>query len=371
MDVEQIGGNPTILILFVALIFFCSISAGLLYYYKSKCKDDECTNLVTYDNWTFDSENNNNIILKRKCNNNSSYFDGCKKVSENQTTKKIAMNQWSYASDDISGNVTFTRTCSNTTDCNLVPNSNKTLIVNNILTPWVGTLDKDVSGSAARTCTGSDKCSSITTFKQLSLDKLRKYPPILPVQVVNSDSQAAVSGAAYGNGTYTLTGSSFFNNSDFSKITFLTSETRNTNAMYHSDTNNIFNGSTGLPSTNAVTFVTTTGNSPSGNWVGIQLPVAITLKVYRIYPRSSHFDRRSPKEFIIYGSNDGTTWTKIDDRTGTKAAPNWTIDPQTFYIDNRIKYDRYRLHVTLVGNSNATSDRYCVNIEKWELYEEL
>jgi len=47
-----------------------------------------------------------------------------------------------------------------------------------------------------------------------------------------------------------------------------------------------------------------------GDWLTIQLPQQIKLYSFKIYPRYNNGER-CPKDFKIYGSNDGAAWTEI------------------------------------------------------------
>ena len=69
------------------------------------------------------------------------------------------------------------------------------------------------------------------------------------------------------------------------------------------------------------------------------------VAAYRIYYDSTRGDAtRAPSAWTFDGSNDGTSWTTLDSRTGETL---WSVpDARIFYLINNTPYRYYRLHVT-------------------------
>lgn len=69
------------------------------------------------------------------------------------------------------------------------------------------------------------------------------------------------------------------------------------------------------------------------------------VAAYKMYYDSTKGDAtRAPSAWTFDGSNDGTSWTTLDSRTGETL---WSVpDARIFYIVNNTPYRYYRLHVT-------------------------
>ena len=71
-------------------------------------------------------------------------------------------------------------------------------------------------------------------------------------------------------------------------------------------------------------------------------------------------EERDPYNWTLQGSNDGTTWTTIDTRTGEDFPNRW--QRREFSVTNNTAYEYYRLNMT--NNSTAI-----LQIGEWELFE--
>lgn len=100
-----------------------------------------------------------------------------------------------------------------------------------------------------------------------------------------------------------------------------------------------------------VTTALASGGTVTGQWVQIQLPNAIQVASYSLLGRANAniFESRSPRDFVLLGSNTGASWTALDTRTNindwTTAAKAFTVTPAT---SNTYLY--YRLAVQAIGN---------------------
>ncbi|MBM7116892.1 GH92 family glycosyl hydrolase [Archangium primigenium] len=78
-------------------------------------------------------------------------------------------------------------------------------------------------------------------------------------------------------------------------------------------------------------------------WIAIHLPAAKTVKLYTL-TSGNDFPGRDPKSWTLQGSNNGTTWTTLDTRTGQDFP--WRYQTRAFAITNTLSYSQYRLQVT-------------------------
>ena len=139
----------------------------------------------------------------------------------------------------------------------------------------------------------------------------RMYPPTRDL----ASSSHTISGADYGNGLY---------------------ETEQSDETYHPDVIafSAFNEDA-ISTTHGPHFNNTydsgsfTGNSYIvadylGEWVKIKLPVAIKLTKYGFKQRIPSYEARSPGQYKIYGSNNGTTWSELVYKTTTINSVSYT-----------------------------------------------
>lgn len=87
-----------------------------------------------------------------------------------------------------------------------------------------------------------------------------------------------------------------------------------------------------------------------GEWVQLQLASAIKLNSFRITPRTFE-EVCQPRDFVILGSNNGTTWTIVHQEFDI----NWTNTARLFTVNtsNVQSYSYYRLVIKKVGIYNS------------------
>jgi hypothetical protein len=91
---------------------------------------------------------------------------------------------------------------------------------------------------------------------------------------------------------------------------------------------------------------TAAGFSYPGEWLQIQLPQAIVLSSYSIFPQNTNI----PSIWNVFASNDGTTWTVIDQRgtpPSTGIYNNYTIS------GSPVAYSHYRMGCYQVSLNNS------------------
>jgi hypothetical protein len=127
---------------------------------------------------------------------------------------------------------------------------------------------------------------------------------------------------------------------------------------------------------------TSSGIEYSGEWLQIKFPDSDTpfrLTGFTItppvWPRDSCTIYRAPRNFVVAGSNDGTTWITLFNNSLGTGANDWTTAKKTFYLDQPAteSYKYYRLIITRVGNQdNIPSPTDCaggraVEVTEWKL----
>jgi hypothetical protein len=125
----------------------------------------------------------------------------------------------------------------------------------------------------------------------------------------------------------------------------------------YSDTDGTYTGSTRL---------SLSSNTPLGEWLKLESPIAFKLKSYKISARNSsaYYNSQAPRDAEIWGSNDDTNWTKITEHSGLEF--NSQTDSSSFNVsDDNEKYFKY--HAIIVTKNNA-DEFFAVSIGDWELY---
>ena len=162
------------------------------------------------------------------------------------------------------------------------------------------------------------------------------YPP-----VALTTTPQTVSGQTYGNGTY---------NCSLSSGDWQNSAVATWSWAFNNPTDSNYFGSSA--SYTGSTTTTVSGSALVAPWLQIQLPSAITLTAYSFWsrPTQGFYGGRVPYQWAMAGSNDGTTWTMLDDkRSNTTQMSTYGLDdvnPATYYVSTATAYSYYRYFVT-------------------------
>ena len=184
-----------------------------------------------------------------------------------------------------------------------------------------------------------------TTFTNYSVERM--YPPVRNF----SAATTTVSGQTYGNGTYVVSFSTSFDANLAPYTCFNTSQGGGGHWTAGYTAGN-YNGSA---------FVVA---GYLGDWLKIQLPVAIKLTRFEFLMRTDTqgIRERSPKNFKIYGSNDNITWVELVNKTDA------VYDTSFRYIqltqDITTAYTYYGLVVNKLLGSTADT----LNFNEWYIY---
>ena len=154
---------------------------------------------------------------------------------------------------------------------------------------------------------------------------------------------ASIPGNSIVSGSYIASASSNF--PDYMSPSYAFNDSlKNTSIgrMWHSG----INYSSG-PYTGAVT-TTVSGTSYAGDYLQLQTPNPLVLRSFSIYPRQDggFWSTRSPKNFVMAGSNDNSTWYLLHTATGVS---DWTASEKYFVCNGTSvasKYSYFRLVVT-------------------------
>jgi hypothetical protein len=103
---------------------------------------------------------------------------------------------------------------------------------------------------------------------------------------------------------------------------------------------------TALTDDDAKTQVTLTGANPT---ITVALPQGRPVGMYTL---TSGATGAAPSGWVLEGSNDGTTWSPVDRRTGEKWA--WASYTRSFSIASPKAYTQYRLVLTPAGADGVT-----------------
>ncbi len=188
-----------------------------------------------------------------------------------------------------------------------------------------------------------------------------EYPPAsLNVTVFTGDS-IQLSYLTYGNGAYTLRSSSSYLLSYTLDKCF---DKNITTAWYSS--NNAYD-STGNYSSTVQTKYNSQQKTYLGEWLEIMLPSTspynTILKSYSLSVSSTLSTLKiTPKDWILLGSSDGTTWTSIHNTSNN----SWSANEEKIFdiSTNYIEYSYYRI---CINKTNGGSIQL-VGISEWKLF---
>lgn len=139
------------------------------------------------------------------------------------------------------------------------------------------------------------------------------------------------------------------------------------------DTNGNYRGGGNASKTYSTTYYTTGASTATatGEWAQINVPYNMKLISYS--NRSRYINMRVPVQYVILGSNDGSTWYAldvVDIGTWENYIPleNYKVNTTTHpYADNYYSYFRYVIKKIDSNLSIANYDRKYANENQWNL----
>jgi len=158
--------------------------------------------------------------------------------------------------------------------------------------------------------------------------------------------------ASYGSGTYVVTYSSWYSAGG---TTF--DGWRAFNKAINS--NESWTSATATYNTSGVYVGGATLGGYSGEWITLSLPTAISLTSYSLtsfYYTSGDYYNATASSWVVLGSNDGTNWTLVDQRSGIAYTAFGVAKTFTLATASSA-YNRYAFVVRATqgnGSSNST-----------------
>jgi hypothetical protein len=172
----------------------------------------------------------------------------------------------------------------------------------------------------------------------------RMYPPVRNFIA----SSMFISGLSYGNGLYNVKYSTF---RDTTEPFQLFNENNTTGGHWEEVTK--------YDTTTGIYIGTDSLGGYSGDWVTIQLPVAIRMTRY-MFKQRPDVTNGSPRNFRIYGSNDGSTWVQLINKTDITYL-------NLYYNETNILLNGYYSYYGLVVNATI-GNRSQLNFDEWYIY---
>ena len=224
----------------------------------------------------------------------------------------------------------------------ILNNSNIEIQYNTGSSYVIETVKSDVFVREART-----GISSNLFAEPLSISYERMYPPVRNFTAATT----TISGQTYGNGTYVVSYSSTLGSS-YPWTCFNTADGTGGHWANSRYTAGVFNSTSFIVS------------GYLGDWLKIQLPVAIKLTRFEFLMRTDTqgIKERSPKNFKIYGSNDNITWVELVNKTDAVYNASNKYEQTTPEITNTYTY--YGLVVNKLLGSTAD----ILNFDEWYIY---
>ena len=186
-----------------------------------------------------------------------------------------------------------------------------------------------------------------------------EFPPAI---LTAASTVLSASNAPYGFGTYVISTSSTLDGSAIPTGAFdfnLASNWHSTGGVYNSTTG-VYKGSASTTNSN--------GTVHAGEWLQIRVPSAISLEAFTITPRQDQnlFANRSPRNFILLGSNDGTSWQTLHWAVNVAFTSGSTRSFSSIF--NRNTFTFFRLSVQRVGNVDSGTLQDSVQVASFELH---
>lgn len=154
----------------------------------------------------------------------------------------------------------------------------------------------------------------------LTLLARQEYPP-----AAMSTFGTTITGPAYGNGYYYASASSYYIPGSGYEVAYKAFD-KSTSSI-----ENVWTAALSLFSSGSYIGSTSTvygGITYYGEWLQIQMPSSTTITSYSL----SGYDVRMPKNWVLVGGSDGSTWTLVDSHSDYTL---WGLSVQYFSVSPR------------------------------------
>jgi hypothetical protein len=197
----------------------------------------------------------------------------------------------------------------------------------------------------------------------MSPSTIVEWPPVSLAQNFSGTNPevATLTGYSYGNGTYYTSTSSWLGqlgepNDNRAIYAFDKIVDRGGNGSNIWNTGQPFLGASGTYYPDGTygywivsgydVVTTISGAAHHGEWLQIQLPTSICLQAYSIQSRADSFYTQCPNTWILAGSDDGITWSAVDQRTNQAPQSSQIV---TYVCNSPVSYAYYRIVVSKIG----------------------
>jgi hypothetical protein len=171
------------------------------------------------------------------------------------------------------------------------------------------------------------------------------YPP---VRNFTTDT-TIVSGQTYGNGTYVVSASSYFNPSPLESPYYIFNNTSTGwTTLTQYGANGQYSGGFSL-------------GGYSGEWIKVKFPTRIKMTRY-ILQHGQYEVSRSPSVYKIFGSNDDVSWVEIVNKSIPLIAANYVNN----MFEESVNYDNYYNYYALVVNK--VLGQVWLTVGEWYIY---
>lgn len=102
----------------------------------------------------------------------------------------------------------------------------------------------------------------------------------------------------------------------------------------------------------------------NGEWIQLQMSSGIVLKSYELFPRPDSSVAQMMNTWRLLGSNDGTSWTTLDTKSGVS---NWNLGVSKTYTipSNTTSYMYYRIVIISINANNSNGSTV---LNEWKLF---
>ena len=178
---------------------------------------------------------------------------------------------------------------------------------------------------------------------------VQSYPPApMSSYLIDTTSNASVT---YGQGKYVASASTEFSSSYVAWQAF----DKRSQTAGGSTAGYIWASASAYTSTNytgSVTTVDVYGNSYSGEWLQVQVPVSVALTSFSITASSDAGPSQSPSTFYILGSRDGLNWNLVNSQSGFSTWSN--SETKSFTVSATQAYNYYRIASPKLSGAGTT-----------------
>ena len=208
--------------------------------------------------------------------------------------------------------------------------------------PPTAPLGPSVSGTTALLLRVPQKQGRMLVNKIGGTADARAYPP-----AAMTDFTTIMANSVYGLGTYVASASSTFSSGGYAWFAFdRTARTWGSGATY--------NGATGAY-TGSVSTTDAFGSAYAGEWLQVQVPVAVTLSSYGIQSQGGS-GVNAPRIFWVFGSKDGASWRPVSSQNAQTSWTSSTVSAYSVSTSEAFRY--YRIVVNAIQSSNGNQTAF-------------